>query len=94
MAVRRQLEGPVGASTLIPLAPGDHKLDASVQLPRNPSLANFLQPPIGSPLAAQGVKDDPSLPSYVGAVPPEGVNAWSWDRTWRRGVQTTADKKQ
>ncbi len=83
-----------GASILIPLAPDDHKLDASVQLPRNPSLANFLQPPTGSPLAAQGAKDDPSLPSYVGAVPPEGVNAWAWDRTWRARVQKTADKQQ
>ena len=82
-----------GASIQIPLAPGDHELDASIRLPRNPSLANFLQPPTGSPLAVQGLKDEPPLPSYVGAVPPEGVHAWSWDRTWRWRGQTIAEKK-
>src|SRR5262249_39139986 len=25
---------------------------------------------------------DPSLPSYVGAVPPEDADPWDWDRTW------------
>ncbi len=26
---------------------------------------------------------DPSLPAYVGAVPPEGVEPWDWDKTWK-----------
>jgi hypothetical protein len=25
---------------------------------------------------------DPSLPAYVGAVPPEGVAPWDWEKTW------------
>jgi hypothetical protein len=25
---------------------------------------------------------DPSLPAYVGAVPPEGVEPWDWEKTW------------
>jgi nitrous oxidase accessory protein NosD len=50
---------------------------------RKPGAAGFLQPAAGSPLATEGAgKTDPSLPSYVGAVPPEGVEAWDWDRTW------------
>jgi hypothetical protein len=23
-----------------------------------------------------------ALPAYVGAVPPEGVEPWDWDKTW------------
>ena len=26
---------------------------------------------------------DRSLPAYVGAVPPEGVEAWDWEKTWK-----------
>src|SRR5262249_13112018 len=26
---------------------------------------------------------DPSLPAYVGAVPPEGVEPWDWGKTWK-----------
>src|SRR5262249_1627632 len=44
---------------------------------------NFLRPNKGSELATEGAgKVDPSLPSYIGAVPPEGVAAWDWSRTW------------
>src|SRR5262249_28079866 len=40
-----------------------------------------------SPLATEGAGlTDPSLPSYVGALPPEGVESWDWDRTWRMPV--------
>src|SRR5262249_41833790 len=45
---------------------------------------NFLRPAADSPLVKHGAgNDDPSLPSYVGALPPEGVAPWNWDRTWR-----------
>src|SRR5262249_37587696 len=41
-------------------------------------------PPKGSPLVPEGsIQHDPRLPSYIGAVPPEGVFPWDWDRTWR-----------
>ena len=26
---------------------------------------------------------DRSLPAYVGAVPPEGVELWDWQKTWK-----------
>src|SRR5262249_48292621 len=47
------------------------------------ALPRFLRPAKDSPLATGGAgRTDPSLPSYVGAVPPEGVPAWDWGRTW------------
>ncbi len=53
-------------------------------LSREPASPNFLRPARGSPLATEGAgKDDPTLPAYVGAVPPEGVAAWDWDKTWK-----------
>jgi hypothetical protein len=26
---------------------------------------------------------DRSLPAYVGAVPPVGVEPWDWEKTWK-----------
>jgi nitrous oxidase accessory protein NosD len=44
---------------------------------------DFLRPEAKSPLASQGAGVvDPSLPRYVGALPPKGTPAWDWDRTW------------
>jgi hypothetical protein len=51
-------------------------------LSRTPSDPNFLRPAKDSPLAT-GAVNDGSLPAYVGAVPPEGVEPWDWDKTWR-----------
>jgi serine/threonine protein kinase len=79
----RALSSP-DAKRWIPACPQDH-----LQVPisagsRKPSAPNFLRPPKGSPLATAGAGvDDKALPSYVGAVPPEGVAAWDWDRTWK-----------
>jgi hypothetical protein len=45
---------------------------------------DFLRPDPKSKLATDGAgNEDPSLPRYVGALPPEGTEAWDWDRTWR-----------
>src|SRR5262249_57780733 len=45
---------------------------------------DFLRPAKDSPLATAGAgQEDPSLPRYVGALPPEGAEPWDWDRTWR-----------
>jgi serine/threonine protein kinase/nitrous oxidase accessory protein NosD len=51
---------------------------------RDPAKADdFLRPEAKSPLASQGAGVvDPSLPRYVGALPPRGAPAWDWDRTW------------
>jgi serine/threonine protein kinase len=42
----------------------------------------FPPPPRDSDLATGGVGDG-VLPAYVGAVPPVGVPAWDWDKTWK-----------
>jgi hypothetical protein len=45
---------------------------------------NFLRPARSCPLATEGAgQEDPTLPSYVGAVPPAGVEPWDWDRACR-----------
>jgi hypothetical protein len=41
---------------------------------------NFLRPAKDSELAKGGAGGD--LPTYVGAVPPEGVEPWDWQKTW------------
>jgi hypothetical protein len=41
---------------------------------------NFLRPAKNSKLASEGAGGD--LPTYVGAVPPEGVEPWDWQKTW------------
>jgi hypothetical protein len=67
----------------IPAGPEDH-LEVPIEvLSRKPSDADFLRPPKDSPLATggAGVSDIP-LPAYVGAVPPEGVEPWDWQKTW------------
>jgi len=46
-----------------------------------------------SPLARDGAGVmDPSLPAYVGALPPEGVAPWDWDRTWRARLFKSSPK--
>jgi serine/threonine protein kinase len=51
---------------------------------RDPASPDFLRPATESQLASEGAgQEDPSLPVYIGAVPPEGVAPWDWDRTWR-----------
>jgi hypothetical protein len=52
---------------------------------RDPNdIDNFLRPAKDSELANAGAgKTEPSLPSYVGALPPRGVERWDWSRTWQ-----------
>jgi serine/threonine protein kinase len=57
-------------------------------LSTDPKDPHFLQPAKDSPLATGGAGGD--LPAYVGAVPPEGVALWDWDRTWK--AQKVAQK--
>jgi hypothetical protein len=55
-----------------------------IDVERDAGKPDYLRPKPGSPLATQGAGQvDPTLPSYVGAVPPEGVDPWDWDRAWR-----------
>jgi hypothetical protein len=60
-------------------------------LSTDPQDPHFLQPAKDSPLATGGAGGD--LPAYVGAVPPEGVAPWDWDKTWKARVRTFAQKE-
>jgi serine/threonine protein kinase len=96
----RDLSGRASHENL-PLAPGDRQAQRFSFLSRDSKHPDFLRPAADSPLATGGAgKDDPSLPLYVGAVPPKGVPAWDWDKTWRwrmrkshRGDVERAEKK-
>jgi hypothetical protein len=53
-----------------------------------------VRPGKASRLAGSGAgRNDPELPRYIGALPPEGVEPWDWDRTWRvRSPRSDLDK--
>jgi len=68
------------AKTWVPLGPQDVRKDKIEGVARDPADAKkFLQPAKGSLLATAGAGGD--LPTYVGAVPPEGAQRWDWDKT-------------
>jgi len=77
----------------IPPSPMD-RLEESIKvisrLDKNPG---FVRPEKDSPLATAGAGGpnanpvDNSLPPYVGAVPPQGVEPWDWDKTWKAMVR-------
>jgi hypothetical protein len=66
-----------------------------------PGDPNFLRPPKDSPLANAGAgtraaaapmgetMENGDLPAYVGAMPPEGVEPWNWDKTWKKLASKT-----
>lgn len=62
-------------------------------LAREAGHPDFLRPKKGSALAKAG--GDSHLPGHVGAVAPEGANAWNWDWTWDAFVnnRVTVSKK-
>jgi hypothetical protein len=56
------------------------KIDGFNTDPKSP---NIPRPDPKSPLASEGAgNEEPSLPAYVGALPPPGIEPWDWDRTW------------
>jgi hypothetical protein len=69
----------------IKLAPADK----GVAGPEIQALAAQRRPRKDSPLATGGAGGD--LPTYVGALPPEGVTPWDWDRTWKARVRPGKD---
>jgi serine/threonine protein kinase len=80
---------PIGAKARVPdrwIPPSatDHVPSSAIKvLSQEPDDPNFLRPPKDSPLATGGAgTSDISLPAYVGAVPPEGVEPWDWQKTW------------
>jgi hypothetical protein len=83
----REVEEPRGDGVLekswIPPGPRDVRNVSIAVLSRTPIDVNFLRPAKDSPLASAGAgKEDTSLPTYVGAVPPEGGKPWDWQTTW------------
>src|SRR5262249_32788771 len=84
----REVRRPTGVSQIerawIPPGPTDVIQERIPVLSREVGDVNFLRPTKGSPLATGGAgQTDPWLPSYVGALPPDGVEPWDWDRTWK-----------
>jgi hypothetical protein len=68
----------------VPPGPTNLRVDRIEGIIREAHPMNSVRPAKDSPLATEGAgKSDPRLPSYVGAVPPEGTQPWEWDRTWR-----------
>jgi serine/threonine protein kinase len=63
----------------------DLELDLDWLISRTATDPDFLRPKLGTPLAKGGAGGD--LPSYVGAVPPEGVQAWDWQKTWKARME-------
>jgi nitrous oxidase accessory protein NosD len=83
------------ANWTLPLAPGDRQVTLSDLASSDSRQPEKVRPRKNSPLATQGAGGvDPSLPTYVGALPPEGVEPWDWSRTWnaraRRGAVTSS----
>jgi tRNA A-37 threonylcarbamoyl transferase component Bud32 len=81
----RETEVPKGGDLFsrswIPPGPTDTRRESIELLSRDPANTKFLRPAKDSPLATGGVGGD--LPKYVGAMPPEGVERWDWDKTWK-----------
>src|SRR5262249_28160980 len=76
--------GKAGDKGTIPPAPTDEVREQVKLLSTNPDRPESLRPDRDSPLGAAGAgKEEPALPAYVGAVPPEGGAAWDWSRTWK-----------
>ena len=82
---------PHGTSPLekawIPPGPKDvleERIEVKSRLPSDP---DFLKLPADSPLATAGIGGD--LPSYVGAVPPDGAQPWDWNKVWRHDSKSS-----
>ena len=78
------------AKTWVPPGPQDVRKEQIVGVARDPADArNFLRPAKGSLLATAGAGGD--LPTYVGAVPPQGVERWDWDKTWNARTSKSSE---
>jgi serine/threonine protein kinase len=76
----------------IPLAPTDERLRMPDGLSHDSNDPAFLRPAKDSPLATGGAGGD--LPTYVGAVPPEGVEPWDWQKTWNARVAKSSKESK
>jgi hypothetical protein len=77
----------------IPPGPQDVLKEQVLGVAHDPADAkNFLRPAKDSLLATAGVGGD--LPTYVGAVPPDGVERWDWDKTWIARTSNSSKEKK
>jgi hypothetical protein len=77
----------------IPAAPQDVRRKEIAGIARDPKdVKNFLRPAKDSPLASGGAGGE--LPTYVGAVPPEGVETWDWQKTWNARVAKSSNESK
>jgi serine/threonine protein kinase len=84
--VKTPTEGTDYRKSWVPPDPkkGDVREDEIKGVNRVSKSPDYLRPDRKSPLATSGTgKEDPSLPSYVGALPPEGTEPWHWERARR-----------
>jgi hypothetical protein len=78
----------------VPPGPKDVMKEKIDGINRDPKSPDFLRPAKNSPLATAGAgNEDPSLPRYVGALPPAGTEPWDWDRTWQARAKKADDEK-
>ena len=83
----REVQEPVGedlaSKSWIPPGATDVVRPQIAGLSRDPTAPDFLRPTADSEMAGGGGgKEDPTLPDYVGAAPPEGIEPWDWQQTW------------
>jgi hypothetical protein len=73
-----------GGAFIMPEGDDEFLFQTSLVTSLNPDRADFLQPVADSPLASSGAGTaDPSFPTYIGAVPPEGTARWDWLAMWK-----------
>ncbi len=84
--VRRVTSTPTAADSgwLVASDNRDTFVVDSELVPTDPtSPATFLRPAEAAPRLLDGAgHTEPSLPTYIGALPPPGMEPWDWSRTW------------
>src|SRR5262249_6390990 len=91
---RRDYSG-VNRAVAIPPGSDESPLKPDDLLTRDAKDPDRIRPGNDSPLATQGAgMKDGSLPNYIGALPPEGIAAWDWDRTWHARAPRSAEEKK
>jgi hypothetical protein len=92
----RELKEPTRNDSLykawVPAGPDEVRKDRIEVMSRDPQSPDFLRVARESPLASAGAGGD--LPTYIGAVPPKGVDSWDWQKTWNaRVAKSRTDSK-
>jgi hypothetical protein len=68
----------------LPAGEGDARFHRADLLAIDADDLTRTRPKMGSPLATRGAgAKGGDLPTYIGALPPEGGVPWDWDHTWR-----------